>query len=511
MSRVASKNPELTATQHFSNKIAAAQSWPASLVAAGSFLLFVTAWTVHGAVVSAGASLHFDVLEAYAWGREFQLGYNQHGPFWAWIAGAWFLLFPKTNASFVLLEAINAGLGLLGAWKLIGLFARGRTRHAAALMLLATPLYTVMAFKYNANIIFLSLWPWTLFFFVRSLDGMKMRDAALFGAFAAACILSKYYAAILLMTCGLSLFFHPNGRKYVFSPLPWLAAAVFGALVLPHVLWALRTNAPPIAYAMSITGKGWLFAIEHAGRYIFDSVVDLGGMLGIILLAWRMSRAGAITEPAERLPQSRRRFLAVLVLAPPLLTIVFGLAFQLELKAVMAVGVFPLMPLFSMQFISPLNRRLCFRLSAAVALAVTLGAVPGAPIQRAIGGKTSPEPRRELAARVTELWRAETHTPLRYAGAFRHYADGISFYSEDHPSSFIDLSYAKSPWVTPEKIREYGLLIACAHKDADCLGKAAGLLSGSWKQFSVTFARAIGNKGTSEIAFDIFIVPPQPA
>ncbi|MFY9641815.1 MAG: hypothetical protein WAK07_13095, partial [Rhodomicrobium sp.] len=85
MSRVASKNPELTATQHFSNKIAAAQSWPASLVAAGSFLLFVTAWTVHGAVVSAGASLHFDVLEAYAWGREFQLGYNQHGPFWAWI------------------------------------------------------------------------------------------------------------------------------------------------------------------------------------------------------------------------------------------------------------------------------------------------------------------------------------------------------------------------------------------------------------------------------------------
>ncbi len=95
--------------------------------------------------------------------------------------------------SFVLLEAINAGLGLLGAWMLTGLFARGWTRHAAVLMLLATPLYTVMAFKYNANTILVSLWPWTLYFFVKSLDCMKARDAAVFGAFAALCILSKYY------------------------------------------------------------------------------------------------------------------------------------------------------------------------------------------------------------------------------------------------------------------------------------------------------------------------------
>lgn len=140
------------------------------------------------------------------------------GPFWAWIAGAWFLLFPKTNAPFVLLEALNSALGLLGAWKLIGLFAKGWTRHAAALMLLATPFYTVMAFKYNANTIFVSLWPWTLFFFVKSLDDMKMRDAILFGGFAAACILSKYYAVILLLTSGLSLIFHPNGRKCILSP-----------------------------------------------------------------------------------------------------------------------------------------------------------------------------------------------------------------------------------------------------------------------------------------------------
>ena len=410
MSGIAGQSEATSWGGSLNNKIAAAQSWPANRVAAGGLLLFIVAWTMHGVIAGAGGSLHFDVLEAYVWGKEFQLGYNQHGPFWAWIAGAWFLVFPVTNASFILLEAIISALGLLGAWMLAGLFTRGSTRHAAVLMLLATPLYTIMAFKYNANTIFVLLWPWTLFFFVRSLDRMNARDAALFGAFAALCILSKYYAAILLMSCGLSLFSHPNGRKYVLSSLPWIAAAVFTALVLPHVFWALTNDAPPAAYAMSLTGKGWLFVIGHAASFVLDNAVHFAGVLALLFLAWRLSKGRPVHEPAERLQQSRRRFLAVLVLAPLLLTIVFAIGFQLKIEAIMAVGIFPLMPLFLMQFVSPLDAQLCFRLAAAVALAVTVGSVPAAPIERAAVLKRSAEPRRELAAAATALWHAEKLT-----------------------------------------------------------------------------------------------------
>ena len=148
------------------------------------------------------------------------------------------------------------------------------------------------------------------------------------------------------MSCGLSLFFHPNGRKYVLSSLPWIAAAVFTALVLPHVLWALTNDAPPAAYAMSLTGKGWLFVIGHAASFVLDNAVHFAGVLALLFLAWRLSKGRPVHEPAERLQQSRRRFLAVLVLAPLLLTIVFAIGFQLKIEAIMAVGIFPLMPLF---------------------------------------------------------------------------------------------------------------------------------------------------------------------
>jgi hypothetical protein len=49
---------------------------------------------LYGAISAAPAAIHNDMAEAYDWGREFQLGYFQHPPFWAWIAGLWFEVFP---------------------------------------------------------------------------------------------------------------------------------------------------------------------------------------------------------------------------------------------------------------------------------------------------------------------------------------------------------------------------------------------------------------------------------
>lgn len=119
----------------------------------------MTVWTLYGAISAAPAAIHNDMAEAYVWGREFQLGYFQHPPFWAWIAGLWFEVFPRADLAFTLLATLNAGLGLYGSWLLIGDFADGDRRLAATVLLLLTPFYTFLALKFNANSIFLSLWP----------------------------------------------------------------------------------------------------------------------------------------------------------------------------------------------------------------------------------------------------------------------------------------------------------------------------------------------------------------
>ena len=67
----------------------------------GLLAAFVAVWFAYGAIADAGKAVQIDLAEAYVWGREFQLGYNQHPPFWAWIAGVWFMAFPRTNWAFV--------------------------------------------------------------------------------------------------------------------------------------------------------------------------------------------------------------------------------------------------------------------------------------------------------------------------------------------------------------------------------------------------------------------------
>ena len=87
----------------------------------------------------------------------------------------------------------------------------------------------------------------------------------------------------------------------------------------------------------------------------------------------------------------------------------------------------------------------------------------------------------------------------------------MAFYSEDHPSSLIELSFQRSRWVTPEKIEEQGILIACVHGDAECVGRVGELLSGKGKQLSISVGRKSGARGSPEIPFDIFILPPRAA
>ena len=481
--------------------------------AGAAFLLFFLAWMAIETILNADRTLHFDLAEAYAWGKEFQLGYNQHGPFWAWIAGAWFLVFPNTNTSFVLLEALNATLGLFGAWMLIGLFTKGWARGAATALLVATPFYTFNAYKYNANTIFISLWPWTLYFFIRSVDLMSRRDALFFGMFAAACILSKYYAAILLATCGLSLFFHPNGRRYLLSSLPWIAFAIFVLLVAPHVYWALTRDAPPVAYAMSLTGKGWQFTGQHIARFIVDLLLFQAAIAALLFLARFASRREGASD-GNRLSPSRRRFLAVLVLAPPVMTILAAAIFQLKIEAVMMIGIFPLLPLLLMQWIAPRDSRRCFYLAGGAAAAVTLVTLVAAPFANSVmaSKKEGPSvtfPYRELAASVTELWRAETHKPLKYFGSEARTANTVSFYSPDNPSSFVNLEYGRALWITPAKLEKDGLLIACVHEDAVCLDKASHFLGQNGKQSSLKIGRDIGARHLPDVTFDIFIIPPR--
>ena len=224
-------------------RLSGREAQPSLLWSIALFVIFVTIWTAYAVISAAPAAIHNDMAEAYVWGREFQLGYSKHPPFWAWIAGLWFEVFPRADWAFALLATLNAGLGLYGSWMLIGDFADGDRRLAAAVLLLLTPFYTFLALKYNANSIFLSLWPWTMHFFVRAIDNRRLSDAILFGLLMGMALLSKYFALILAATCFVAALVHPKWRAYFTSASPYVSVVVASLLLAPHVWWLARSDA----------------------------------------------------------------------------------------------------------------------------------------------------------------------------------------------------------------------------------------------------------------------------
>ena len=467
--------------------------------------VFVAAWSLYFIITEHGSAIHNDMAEAYAWGREFQLGYNQHPPFWAWICGVWFLIFPRANWAFALLSMLNAGLGLTGAWALIGRFVDGDRRVAATALLALTPFYSFLAYKYNANSIFLSLWPWTLVAFIGALRTGAVAPSLGFGVMMGLALNSKYYALTLAATCLIAALAAPERRRYFRSASPYLSVAVAMALWAPHLFWLSLSGAPPLRYLERVSGRTFAETGFFAASALIGAGLQQIAAIGLVVVL--RGRA------APAMVRDNRRLLLILALAPVALSLAAALALRTKISSNMLIGIFPLSPLAAIVWLRPDPARL--RLWALrVVAGLSLGALALSPLialGKAWYGRDSEdfEPRREAARAATAFWRSVTPAPLSFvAGSFR-YDNAAVFYSQERPSVFVAFDYFGNRWVSPEKLAAHGLLTICRAEDAACLANTAAFATPATQREPVTLAHAAYGRTRAPVDFVITAIPPR--
>jgi 4-amino-4-deoxy-L-arabinose transferase-like glycosyltransferase len=476
-------------------------------------LAFVLMWAFVNAVANSANGLNHDMIESYVWGHEFQLGYYKHPPFWAWVAGLWFHVFPTNGSSFAVLSAINAGLGLLGCWYLVGCFTSGNKRLAAVALLLASPFYTLFAYKYNANTIFLSIWPWTAYFFLRSMQSRAPVDAVLLGILAGIAALSKYYAIVLLFSCLVASILHSQRRAYFRSASPYLSVASCGAVIAPHVGWLIVNGFQPFHYFEGETGHGLAFVahqtIDLFAQYLLPQIV----IVLVVLFgggARFSSRLGHLAR--------ENRVLLVLACGPFVLTVFLSVLFRVLITSNTALSTFCLAPLALIELTEGGNIARMKRAALALAAASTVVALLAAPVlayAHAVGlMRGTPginDPSEELAGAATTMWHATMRSPVAFVAGTQLYADSIVFYSPDHPSELIDFDHEKSPWVSKAALLRGGLLIACLASDQKCLLQAAAQTGGRTLTERISLQhKAFGQSGRM-VEFVLFLVAPEPA
>jgi Dolichyl-phosphate-mannose-protein mannosyltransferase len=494
--------------------MADAPGWePRSLTVAAAFIAFVLCLACYYGFVEAPTAIKHDMSEAYAWGQEFQLGYNQHPPFWAWICGVWFSVLPHTQWAFGLLSALNAAIGLWGAWLLVGDFTHGAKRVASWALLLLTPLYTAYAYKYDANIIFLSVWPWTAHYFLRSLRSLRLSDAVGFGVCVAFALLSKYYALILVATCFLALLQHPARWRYLASKSPYVSVMVTATLIAPHIWWLWANDAPPLRYLSEITDQRWHSVLGHTLNTLLGAIGMNLGVVGLVLVVGWMARRDGATEAMRDVRGPMFRVLATLALAPLVLTLVSALVLRNPLTDEMIVGIFPLLPLLVIELLGrgPVER--LARLSLCLAAALMLGAAALSPAVAAIRTWYSPVamkvmPFEEIALEATRIWHQQTGRPVGFVAGSPWYEDATAFYSPDRPSVFTYFDFDRTLWVTPERLRQRGLLSICLATDSVCLARTARFVTPDTTQTRVTVAHSFWGHAARQAEFVVTVIPP---
>lgn len=253
-------------------------SAPAGVPTGAALLWMVTLACLLWALVSwlANGNLdgYHDMLENYAWSQPLQLGTHKHPPFFAWVVGLWFMVFPQNDAFYRLLSYANVGVGIWGVYVLGRRLGLARLAPLGAALLLWCFPYTTLAGKFNANSQLLSLWPWAAALLLASWQEKGARGVAFsvaLGVVSAACMLSKYYSGVFLAGFLLPIFLVREGRQWLLTPRPYVALAAFGLALAPHVAWIAHHQWVTLGYAMDQGGGQvvWGYVLRFALAPIF--------------------------------------------------------------------------------------------------------------------------------------------------------------------------------------------------------------------------------------------------
>ena len=285
---------------------------------------FVAIWMAFLRIAYLGGGLHPDTLETWTLGRSFEWGNPRHPPLMGWVARAWTSVFPLADWSFQLLAMTNSAIAPWAVDLISRRFVRGDKRVVVVLLLMLLPTYQFHAQRFNANTVFLTIWPLATYCFLRSFETRQMPWAAAAGAIAALAMLGKYYSVFLIGSFIFAAVFHPQRNAYFRSCAPWVSTAVGLGVLGPHLYWLATTGVMPFQYARSAqTGVAFIPSLNEALFFL----LGIAASMALAAFAWIMIAGFRLRKvPEDFAAMNAGLFLLLLVgigtIAFPILTAV---------------------------------------------------------------------------------------------------------------------------------------------------------------------------------------------
>jgi 4-amino-4-deoxy-L-arabinose transferase-like glycosyltransferase len=421
-------------------------------------LVQIVAWTLAPSLSHDAPPL--DVAEGYMWGPERVIATYKHPALPSVLLEASRRLTGAVGWPAYLLSQLAIAATFACVY-LLGRDVLGPARALAGTLLLTAVFYFSWPTpEFNHNVAQMPAWAAIALLLWRAIERGGLLWWLALGIAAAAGMYAKLSTGLFLAVCGLWVLYDTEARRSIWTIGPWLALAVFAALLVPVANWLAANDFLLLTYAAE---RGAVFG-RFALFFIVEQALALAG-LGVVL-----ALGGLAIRPMLPTGARERRFavyLAMLTVLPILATVLSSLVSGIGVKGMWGAPMLSLVGLLAVVLAGDrLDARARGRIGAAAAILVSL-----LPVAYALSMTLAPvvsKPRRqnwpqaEIASRMRAVWREATGKPLTIvAGDPTNWVPGmIGVAGGPMPSLFTNGDMRLSPWVTEDRLAREGALVA---------------------------------------------------
>jgi len=380
-------------------------------------------------------NLPLDVIEALAWGQDFDLGYNKHPPLSAWIPGLLFKIFGNKDWVYYLLSQIFIVISFIFLWKLSSFFLKKKSQILLSVLTIeGIAFYTFETPQFNVNICQIPLWIGTIYFFLKSIKNNKIADWIFLGTFSALGFLTKYIFAYLLI----SLFFYLIYIFFIRKKINFnflYTVLIFFLITAPHFQWLIRNDFTTIYYALKRGELNEFNIYNHLlnpFKFLMSQILIL---LPFLLLIYLL-----IKKIKIKLPFDNQKFIFLLFsfLLPFFLILITSMVTGSRIRTMWMIPFYSLVGVFFI-FLYQDSINLKKLKSFNILLIIFLIVSPTLYSLRSIynDSRTGYEGKK-IALQIEKDWKAISKDEISNVGFSEWYAGNLSYHLSNRPKVFLE-------------------------------------------------------------------------
>ena len=380
-------------------------------------------------------NLPLDVIEALAWGQDFDLGYNKHPPLSAWIPGLLFKIFGNKDWVYYLLSQIFIVISFIFLWKLSSFFLKKKIQILLSVLTIeGIAFYTFETPQFNVNICQIPLWIGTIYFFLKSIKNNKIADWIFLGTFSALGFLTKYIFAYLLI----SLFFYLIYIFFIRKKINFnflYTVLIFFLITAPHFQWLIRNDFTTIYYALKRGELNEFNIYNHLLNPFKFLISQILILLPFLLLIYLL-----IKKIKIKIPFDNQKFIFLLFsfLLPFFLILITSMVTGSRIRTMWMIPFYSLVGVFFI-FLYQDSINLKKLKSFNILLIIFLIVSPTLYSLRSIynDSRTGYEGKK-IALQIEKDWKAISKDEISNVGFSEWYAGNLSYHLSNRPKVFLE-------------------------------------------------------------------------